>query len=113
MTDALEKLCKWRTILAGWHHGTGATDKPGVQAMRDLAEKWLIMRTENNALAQLMIDKGVFTAAEYRKQMEQQAAHLDKMMEQRFPGFKTFDGGVHIYDVQLAQQTTKRLGFPP
>lgn len=113
MLDPLNKLCKWRSIMAGWHLGTAPKETPGVQAMRDLMDKWLIMRVETSALAGLMLKKGVFTDKEYRTQLYAEATILDNHMEEAFPGFRSCEDGVEIYDIPLAQQTTRRLGFPP
>jgi hypothetical protein len=116
--DALNKLCKWRSVLAGWHTGSKAllksdgTPTPGVAAMRDLMDRWLIIRAENNALAGLLIDKGVFTEQDFTAAVHAEAAALDKSLEERFPGFRTQPYGVEIYDLPLAQQTMARLGFP-
>ncbi|MGI4876678.1 MAG: hypothetical protein ACRYG4_04260 [Janthinobacterium lividum] len=112
MTAAMNKLCKWRTVLAGWHKGSSFTDAPGTPAMRDLMDKWLIMRVEGSALARLMLDKGVFTLAEFQEQLTVEAGELDKSMAQRFPGFMSTDVGITIYDVELARVTTAKLGFP-
>jgi hypothetical protein len=111
--DPLNKLCKWRSILAGWHRGSGGVDEPGVKAMRDLMDKWLVMRCEASALASLMISKGVCTIEEFNTQLQGEAVILDNQMERTFPGFRTIAAGVEIYDTQLAAETTKRLGFPP
>jgi hypothetical protein len=113
MIDALNKLCKWRGVLAGWHNGTRAMNAPGTQAMRDLMDKWLILRCETSALAALLVQKDVFTTAEFSAAVHREAAYLDKGMEDIFPGFRTSQDGVVIYDTALAQQTMQRLGFPP
>ena len=112
MLDALNRLCKWRSVLAGWHLGYRTWDQPGTRAMRDLMDKWLILRCENSALAGLLLAKGVFTAEEYSKQVQEEAAALNKDLEAVFPGFRTSDEGVVMYDLALAQDTMKRLGFP-
>lgn len=109
---ALEKLCKWRTVLAGWHHGTRAMSEPGTKAMRDLMEKWLLMRAENNAMTGLLLAKGVFTAAEYDAALAREAALLDEDMERLFPGFQAMSTGLRI-DPRVANETMERLGFPP
>lgn len=117
--EALNQLCKWRTVIAGWHCGTAAlTDSggaptPGLAAMRDLADKWLIMRAESNAVAQLLINKKLVTPAEYDRQLEIGAKFLDKAMAEQFPGFRSTPVGITIYDPHLAEETTHRLGFPP
>ncbi len=113
MIDRLNKLCKWRTVLAGWHGGTKAMNADGAKAMRDLMDKWLIMRAETNALAELLIEKGVFTQQEFTGQLHNEAQLLDQAMEKQFPGFRTTAVGVEIYDPKLAAETTRRLGFPP
>ena len=111
--DPLNRLCKWRQVLAGWHSGTRSMQEPGAKAMRDLMDKWLIMRCEGSAMAALLVRKGVFTAEEYRAQVEHEATLLNLQMEQIFPGFRTIDAGVEIFDIKLAQATMARLGFPP
>jgi hypothetical protein len=113
MIDPLNKLCKWRSVLAGWHAGTQSMQSTGVQAMRDLMDKWLVMRTESSALAALLIRKNVFTAEEFTDQVHREAAELDRAMERVFPGFRTVEHGVEIYDLDHAQETMRRLGFPP
>lgn len=117
MIDPLNKLCKWRIIFAGWHLGsktltTGGKSTPGVAAMRDLMDKWLIVRAENSALAILLCDKGIFTQEEFYNAIMKEAALLDKEMEKLFPGFATNEDGVYISNVKLAQQTMINKGFP-
>jgi hypothetical protein len=113
MSDMLNKLCKWRSVLAGWHGGSMGKDAPGCRALRDEADMRLLMLTELNALAGLLIAKGVFTAEEFTRQIDIEAAELDRSYERRFPGFRTTTTGIEIYDSDLANDTTKRLGFPP
>jgi hypothetical protein len=112
MIDPLNKLCKWRSVLAGWHLGSAFIDKPGTKAMRDLMDKWLVMRCENSAFAALLIRKGVFTAEEFTRQVNAEAIHMDNQMELQFPGMRTTPDGVEFYDIELAQKTFIKLGFP-
>lgn len=112
MIDKLNKLCEWRTVLAGWHHGTRSINSPGPQAMRELMDLVLILRAEGNAVAALLIQKGVFTATEYTEQLQKEAEFLDQQMSAFFPGFRTSEVGIEIYDVPLARSTMARLGFP-
>lgn len=117
--EALQKLCKWRAVLAGWHIGSrtlSAADgyaSPGVPAMRDLMDKWLVMRAENSAIASLLIKKGVFTATEFTKELNVEAQLLDTEMERLFPGLRTTLDGVAIYDLDMARETMRAKGFPP
>lgn len=109
---ALQKLAKWRGLLAGWHLGTQATDAPGVRAMRDLRELVLILRAENSALVSLLAQKDVFTSLEFTEALGREAALLDGDMARHFPGFRTSAQGVVVHDPELAAETTARLGFP-
>jgi hypothetical protein len=117
MIDPLNKLCKWRMIFAGWHLGsktltTNGRATPGVAAMRDLMDKWLIMRAESSALAMLLRDKGLFTNEEFQDAIMKEAALLDKELESVFPEFKTSDLGIVVIDPKLALKTTVEKGFP-
>lgn len=117
MIDALNKLCKWRMIFAGWHLGskTLTTDgkaTPGVAAMRDLMDKWLIVRAENSALAILLCEKGIFTQEEFYNAIMKEAATLDKELESIFPGFRTSENGIVVSDSKLAYKTMIDKGFP-
>lgn len=110
--EALEKLCKWRSLLAGWHGGSGLVDAPGVKALRDEADHRLIVRVELNALLGLLIQKGVFTVEEFDRALEVEAKQYDKEMAVKFPGFRATAAGLEIFSMDLAQTTMKRLGFP-
>ena len=118
MIDNLNKLCKWRSVLAGWHRASASlttpdgNPTPGVPAMRDLMDKWLIMRAENSALAALLIGKGVFTGEEFTDQTMAEAAILDRQLESVFPGFRTSENGI-VIDIKVAQETMRKKGFPP
>lgn len=109
---ALQKLAKWRTVLAGWHLGTRAKVEPGVPAMRDLREAVLILQAQQAALAGLLIAKGVFSAEEWTLQLGEEAAYLDRSLEARFPGYSTDETGVRI-DAARAARTNAALAFPP
>lgn len=113
MIDPLNKLCKWRSIFAGWMFGTRAMNAPGTAAMRDLAEKWLIMRAENNAILGLLLERKLFTESEFRKRLDKEADWLDRQQERNFPGMRTNEDGVVFYDLDMANKTMADLGFPP
>lgn len=117
MIDPMNKLCKWRTVLAGWHTGSKALlnpqgkPEPGVQAMRDLMDKWLIMRVDNSAMAAILIKKGIVTAEEFTAQVYAEAEHLDAALTTLFPGFRSTENGMSI-DIEKALKTMADKGFP-
>lgn len=101
----LEKLCKWRTILAGWQLGTRQKGDPESDAVRD-REVSILLRAEVSALLKVLIDKGVCTEAEFQDVLEGEAKALDAMYEEKFPGFRSTPQGMEI-DVERAKETTK------
>lgn len=112
-SPSLERLCKWRMVLAGWVFGTRLMNDPGTKGARDLMDKQLIYRVELSALAALLIKKGIFTAEEFMRQMDVEGEILQTAHERMFPGFKATADGMHIFDVQIAQKTMSEKGFPP
>jgi hypothetical protein len=109
---ALERVCKWRMILAGWHLGTAPKTAPGVQAMRDLREVVMLMRMELNALTKVLIDHKLFGLPEFQFALKAEAEQTEIDMAERFPGMRAIDEGISIYDPPLAAETMRRLGFP-
>lgn len=110
-TAALNRLCKWRSVLAGWHLGTRSADAPGVQAMRDLQDFRLVMRAEMNAITELMIQKGIFTKAEYDAALALAADECELDLQRSFPGYRATDAGMDI-NVAVAMETNRARGFP-
>ena len=110
LSDALNKLCKWRMVFAGWQLGTRSSDDPECQAVRDHREVTILLRAEVTALIGLLIERGVFTTAEFTAALTREAAQLDKDYERHFPGFTTSLMGVHV-DVRKASETMK--GWKP
>lgn len=108
----LNRLAKWRTVLTGWCLGTKGKDEPGVKGMRDIHEQRLIMRVEMNAVTALLIEKGVFTADEFKAQIVLECDEHQHVMEAMFPGHVATEGGIAV-NTELAAETYKRLSFPP
>lgn len=109
--EAINRLAKWRSVLAGWQLGTQAIDATGVAAVRDHREATLIIRAELNALTSLLIRKGVITEPEFHAAMEREAGALEREMQQRFPGFRATDDGIAM-DPIVALATMREKGFP-
>ncbi len=108
---ALNRLAKWRSVLAGWQLGTRSDHDGETRAVRDHREQTLLMRAEVTALTGLLIDKGIFTIEEFGDWLEVEAGELNAAYARKFPGFTTTDDGVTI-DTAKAADTMRRLDFP-
>ena len=102
----LNRLCKWRTVFAGWQLGTRPKTDPECQAVRDHREATLIHRVELTALAGLLIRKGLIDEAEFTAAIEAEADQLSDDLSLRFPGFTATDHGIDV-DVAVAAETMK------
>lgn len=108
--DWLNRLAKWRTVLAGWQLGTRPKGDPESDAVRDHREATLLLRAEVSALAALLIRKGIITAQELTEQSHGEAKHLCEAYARSFPGFEATDYGIQM-DPARARETTK--GWKP
>lgn len=95
--DALNRLAKWRGVFAGWQLGTRPKGDPESDAIRDHREATILLRAEGNALVQLLIAAGVFTAEQWAAQLETEADLLCVAYEDRFPGIRAVNEGL-VYD---------------
>jgi hypothetical protein len=110
MSAALNRLAKWRMILAGWQLGTRTQTDPESNAVRDHRESTLIQRAELIALTNLLIDKGVIDANDFGRMVAHEADLLSAAYSKKFPGFIANDHGMTI-DAAKAEQTTR--GWKP
>lgn len=109
---ALNKIAKWRKFFASWQLGTRAETDGEYKAVADQRELFILLRVEMTALTDVLLKKGIITAAEFQAALEREARTLDKDYERRFPGFSTSQSGLHMQMPQ-ALETMRRLGFPP
>ncbi len=108
---ALNKLAKWRTVLAGWQLGTRPTTDGETRAVRDHREATLLLRAEVTALTGLLIEKGIFTIEEFDAALEVEATELDAAFARKFPGFTATDNGITM-TMPEARDTMEKLNFP-
>lgn len=102
--DWLNRLAKWRSVLAGWQLGTRGTEDPECQAVRDHREGSLLLRAEMNALCDLLIQKKIITAQELQAAMVKEAELACADLEARFPGFEATDYGMDM-DERVTETT--------
>jgi hypothetical protein len=105
-TRVTNRLCKWRSVLAGWQLGTRSSDDPESQAVRDHREATLLLRVEVNALTACLIEAGVFSGRRFTEQVIVECEYLDRQFAARFPGMRSTDDGV-AYELPLAAETMR------
>lgn len=103
---ALNKVCKWRSVFAGWQLGTRPIGDPESDAVRDHRELSILLRVEVTALIRLCIEKGICTEDEFHRTMAEEAEYLSLSFEKKFPGFQATETGMSM-DPVVAQHTMK------
>ena len=91
---ALNRVTRWRTLLAGWQLGTRPKGDPESDAVRDHREVTILLRVEGSALVNLLVAKGLITAQEWDAALAQEAHMLNAAYERRFPGVRATDDGL-------------------
>lgn len=94
--QAIQRVCKWRTVFVGWQLGTRSKEDPEAQAIKDHREVTILLRVEVSALAQLLAKKGIFTAEEFTRAVAEEAEHLNLAYERKFPGLTAHDYGISM-----------------
>ncbi len=108
----INKLCKWRSFFASWQLGTRLESDGEVKAVKHQRELSILLRVDVNALAGLMLRKGVFTQEEYQRALIQEAKYLDHAYEESFPGWRSTETGMSM-KMPEAGETMRKMGFPP
>lgn len=109
--QAVQRLCKWRSVFIGWMLGTIPEGTPGLKAHKERVDAQIMSRVEINALTALLLKKGVFTLEEFMAQIVEECEHKEREYEVLFPGYKATANGISI-DPKVAVETNKRMGFP-
>ena len=109
---SLNRLGKWRMILAGWQLGTRPKGDPESDAVRDHREATMLLRAEVTALTRVLVEKGVCDRETLLRLVGEEAEYLSQAYEERFPGAKATDDGISLDPVEFTKTTT-RMGFRP
>ena len=103
---ALERVAKWRTLLAGWQLGTRPKGEPESDAVRDHREATIMLRVEVTALVGLLLKKGIITIEEYDAALELEADELSKAFSRKFRGVTATDAGLSINIAEVQEHET-------
>lgn len=91
---ALNILTKWRVHFTGWQLGSRLKGDPEGDAVRDHRECTILLRAEVNALASVLLEKGVCTEEEWLTALEREADGLAKAFAERWPGVTATEDGL-------------------
>ena len=104
--QAIQRVCKWRSVFVGWQLGTRSKEDPEAQAVRDHREVTILLRVECNALANVLITKGIISQEDFTRIVAEEAEHLNLAYQQKFPGFTAHDHGITM-TMPAAAETMK------
>lgn len=96
MPDWVVRLQRWPIGVVGEFTGTRTDKDPQARAARRWIRRLLMTQAEQLATFSLLMDKGVFTRAEYEAALQRAAQTLCLELEEQFPGIKSHDHGVSI-----------------
>lgn len=103
---ALNVVCKWRKLLAGWQLGTRLDSDPESRAIRNHREATILLRVESSAIIGILLRKGIIAEGEWLAALEQEAQALDAAYAEQFPGITASESGLH-FKMPQAGETMK------
>lgn len=118
----LEALGKWRNVLAArmfgyWKNSaeykSDSRKKAQYDEYAELRELTLALRAEMNSIAQLMLNKKIFTEEEYILMMNDQMGLLLMQYQKHFPGIVARWDMVGVTDKKAWDEAKKKYGIPP
>lgn len=108
----LMKLRQVGRIQIGRILGSVPSTSGSYMALIDLFERCYFMRAELNALANILIKKGVFTQPEWSKECEKQFREYLAILAEAWPEIEFTDSGYTIKDIKALQERAAREGWP-
>lgn len=113
--NLLQRLRQFGRLQEGRIFGSTFDTDGRHKAWMDLFEKVIFARAELNALTKLLIDKGVFTQAEWLSQVTDEAAWLFEQEMKHWPEIEVAEDGKSfaIKDMQAFANRCQRERWPP
>jgi hypothetical protein len=92
--------------------GTVASTDGRYKAIVDLEERSLFTRAEMNAVARILLDKGVVTQAELTAAMVEEYRHLVAAVGKQWPELVVEEHAIHVKDLPAHAARARREGWP-
>lgn len=111
----MNRLCKWRRVFVWWQlgrsrfSGSQSTDAEA-NAIADHREVTMLLRAEVNALAALLVEKGIITTLEWTVKVGEEADALATVYQLKFPGIRATADGLDL-NTSIAADTMQ--GWKP
>lgn len=110
LSASLNRLTKWRSVLASWQLGTRSTDDPECRAVKEHREATILLRAELNAVIFLLLNKKIISDEDYDAALLGAADRLNADYQAFFPGFKATETGM---DMNMAIARDTMAGWRP
>lgn len=109
---AAGQLRQYGRLAASRMFGTLSSEDGRYKAVVDLSERSLFTRAEMNAVARILIDKGVVTQAELTAVMVEEYRHLVAAVGKTWPELTVEEHAIHVTDLPAHAARAKREGWP-
>jgi hypothetical protein len=107
------KLRQVGRVQIGRILGSVETTNGAYKSLIDLLERSYFMRAELNAMTVLLTKKGVFSEAEWTKQLEEEMRHYFTAVAKDWPEIEFNEKGYTIKNIAALAERSKKEGWPP
>lgn len=112
MMKAAKRLRQFGRLAAGRMFGTLANTDGRYLAVVDEWERSLFTRAEMNAVARILIDKGIISTAEWTAAVVEEYRHLADAMEKGWPELRVTETGIDVHDLAAHAERSRRERWP-
>lgn len=109
---AAQRLRQFGRLAASRLLGSLPSTSGRYKAIVDEWERSLLTRAEMNGLARLLVEKGVFTRAEWAATALEEIRALADAHEKSWPELRVDEAGIHVHDPQAFAARAKAEGWP-
>lgn len=110
---AAQRLRQFGRLSASRMFGTQLATDGRYKAVMGIEERGLFARAELNAVARLLVDKGVVTEAEWTARVIEEMRHLADAHAKQWPELTAKEDGLHVHDLAAHAQRSKDERWPP
>lgn len=113
LRTAAQRLRQFGRLSASRMFGTLLATDGRYKAVVGMEERGLFARAELNALVRLLVDKGVFTEAEWTERVAAEMEHLAAEHAKQWPELRAEPDGIHVHDLPRHAKRSRDERWPP